>query len=174
MVGYTQTELDGAQAKWSLRFPPDLIAILRERRGVIENEASFDWIKSPDSVIRDSLDWPLESFWFDVQHNNAWWPDWGEKPTKPKQQYEKLGTIFAEAPKLIPVFGHRYIPEEPIEAGNPVFSVYQMDVIIYGANLEDYIYRETESHANRTARPWPPIKPIRFWTRAVEYNGAAP
>jgi hypothetical protein len=108
MPGYTQTELDAAQEKWSLRFPPDLIAILRERRSVIADDP-FDWVKTTDDKIRDVLNWPLEGFWFDVQHNNAWWPEWGEKPARPKQQLEALRAFVAAAPKLIPVFGHRCV-----------------------------------------------------------------
>jgi hypothetical protein len=49
-----------------------------------------------------------------------------------------------------------------------------MDVIVYGANLGDYIFRETASLAERSARPWPAVKTVPFWTRAVEYNGASP
>jgi hypothetical protein len=33
-------------------------------------------------------------------------------------------------PRLIPVFGHRYIPDEPSEAGNQVFSMMGVDIMI--------------------------------------------
>jgi hypothetical protein len=170
MPGYTQTELDDIQAKWDLRFPPDLVALLRTRRKVIEDEryGSLDWLGAPEEKIRDALAWPLEGFLFDVEQG-LWWPDWGEMPEALPAREEKLRAIFAEAPKLIPVCGHRYIPETPHESGNPIFSVYQMDVIHYGANLEHYVAQENVA-AHEAQTPWPPLKPIPFWSRAVAFN----
>lgn len=46
--------------------------------------------------------------------------------------------VLKAAPRLIPICSHRYIPEEPHDAGNPVFSVMQSDVIYYGADLANY------------------------------------
>src|SRR5262252_296177 len=48
MAGYSQDELDDVQAKWRLRFPPDLIDRLRERRPLLVGDTdprSFDWVK---------------------------------------------------------------------------------------------------------------------------------
>jgi hypothetical protein len=170
MPGYTQTELDDAQAKWNLTFPPDLVAIFRERRSVIEQPGpiDLDWTQSPKKLIGDRLAWPLESFWFDVKHNGIWWPEWGAKPAKPDAQFEALRAAMDAAPRLIPLYSHRFLPQEPFEAGNPVFSVYQTDVTHYGANLADYIQREL---GDPRAKVLPPCKEIPFWTRAVERAG---
>jgi len=81
-----------------------------------------------------------------------------------------LREVFNRAPKLIPLFGHRYIPEEPFESGNPVFSVYQTDVVHYGADLHDWLYRER--HGSKS-KPWPlpnEIKYIPSWSDAVARN----
>ena len=48
------------------------------------------------------------------------------------------GTAGAQAPRLIPLISHRYLPETANETGNPVFSVYQSDVIHYGTDVADY------------------------------------
>jgi hypothetical protein len=119
-------------------------------------------------VITDALNWPFEGFLFDVR-NGSWWPEWGEMPSSPELQKERLKEIFARAPKLIPVYGHRYIPEEPKEAGNPIFSVWQMDVICYGADLSDYIALETRAPTVPSGET-KPLKCIDFWSRAVEFN----
>jgi hypothetical protein len=50
--------------------------------------------------------------------------------------------ILDDAPRLIPIYAHRAVPNEPLEAGNPVFSVMQMDIIIYGNDLEQYLHNE--------------------------------
>jgi hypothetical protein len=171
MMGYSQHEIEGIQARWNLRFPPDLIELLLLHRPLLEGPASFDWILSDSTAIQGRLDWPFDSFWFDVVHSGIWWPTWGDKPASLDGQHERLKNIFAQAPRLIPLFGHRYIPEEPDERGNPVFSVYQTDVIYCGANLQDWLDRERDAY---NKKPWPQIKDIRFWSEAVERNNAPP
>jgi hypothetical protein len=128
-------------------------------------------VRSERSIIQNRLEWPFESFWFDVQHNAVWWPEWGAKPSNVIQQRERLKEAFALAPRLIPLFGHRYLPEQPSERGNPVFSVHQTDVICYGANLQDWIERERGDY---DSMPWPPTKEIPFWSEALRKNNAVP
>jgi hypothetical protein len=77
--------------------------------------------------------------------------------------------VVARASKFIPLIGHRYLPEQPHESGNPVFSVYRSEVIYYSADLADYFERE---FARWNHRPWPDqIKHILFWSDLVEHNG---
>ncbi|WP_315729189.1 MULTISPECIES: hypothetical protein [unclassified Bradyrhizobium] len=160
--GYTQAELDDAQAKFGLVFPPDLVALLRERRPV----RGHDW--ADEAAIRSMLEWPLEGLLFDIEHNALWWSEWGERPDHPEARAEVLRSVLSRAPKLIPLLSHRYLPEQPHESGNPVFSVYQADVIHYGANLEDYFEREFNGWGHR---PWPDqIRYVPFWSDLVERN----
>lgn len=165
---YTQGQLDDAQARWGIRFPPDLVDLFLDRRPVFDGNGNIDWVQTPDTVIQKRFGWPLHGFWFDVLHAGLWWPEWGERPVKREDQYAVLKKAFESAPKLIPIFAHRYIPETPHEAGNPVFSVHQSDVIHYGADLMDYIERERTGWDDK---PWPlSIKEIPFWTHAAEYD----
>ena len=107
MGGYTATEIDDIQAFWALRFPPDLVDLLRGERPLIGGQGAFDWIRDDPATIRERLEWPFQSFWFDVEHNGAWWSEWGEKPEEPAAQYELLRAAFAAAPGRIPWYGHR-------------------------------------------------------------------
>ncbi len=160
--GYTQSELDDAQAKYGLVFPPDLVSLFRDRRPV----RGYDW-RSDEKEIREMLKWPLEGLLFDLEHNALWWAEWGERPGTPEGRAEVLTNVVKAAPKLIPLVSHRYLPAEPHEAGNPVLSVYQADTIYYGADLVDYFEREFGD----ARRPWPKeIKHIRFWSDLVERN----
>ena len=84
---------------------------------------------------------PLKGF-FSTLSTTTFGGQNGEKSRLTQTPEEVLRSVVSHAPKLIPLIGHRYLPEEPHEGGNPVFSVYQSDVIYYGANLADYFERE--------------------------------
>ena len=161
--GYTQDDLDVAQETFRLTFPPDLIALFLERRPV----GGWDW-RSDGEKIRQMLEWPLQGLLFDVEHNRLWWPEWGERPVTAETRAEVLRDIVNQAPKLVPLVSHRYIPSEPNESGNPIFSIYQSDVIYYGADLSDYFERE---FGNARGSVVGPVKRIRFWSELVDRNG---
>jgi hypothetical protein len=158
--GYTQSELDRAQDRFGLIFPPDLIELLRRKRPV----EGHDW--TDDRAIRRALDWPFEGLRKSVEDGRLWWPEWGTLPSSPRARKDVLREVVSRAPKLIPLIAHRYLPEQPHEAGNPVFSIFYTDVVYYGANLKDYFEREFAGWSNK---PWPAkIKRIPFWSDLVE------
>lgn len=162
--GYTDAELEAAQARFGLRFPPDLLELYREKRLLV----GPDWVRD-DEKIRKALDWPYEGILFDVENNDLWWPEWGARPSAPEARARVLREIVEAAPKLIPIVGHRYLPETPNEAGNPVFSVWQADIIYYGAHLADYLTREfAEQPPSPVAQP---VRTIPFWSEMVVRAG---
>ena len=161
-TGYTKLQLDEIQEKYSFIFPPDLIDLLKKKRPT----NGHDWFD--DSSMRQTLAWPFEGLLFDVEHNQLWWPEWGERPENSEGRKEILRGVITKAPKLIPLIGHRFLPETPSERDNPVFSVYGADVVCYGANLDDYFKREIEGWS---AFPFPDeIRYIPFWSDLVKRN----
>jgi len=159
---YSMAQLNRAQDIYGLVFPPDLVALLLERHPLFH----YDW-RTDNQQIRQALAWPYEGLLFDVETNSFWPKSWGERPETPDERAEVVRSVLSTAPRLIPLFGHRYLPAEPNAAGNPVLSVHQADIIYYGANLEHYIDRET----GRDASPdWPPVRRIRFWSDFAEGN----
>ncbi len=160
--GYTASELERAQSRFRLDFPSDLVELLLDRRPV----GGTDW--NNEESVRSQLAWPFEGLLFDVEENGLWWPEWGDRPAKPEERAEVLRDVVGRAPKLIPLFGHRYLPASPSRPGNPVFSVYQSDIIHYGADLGDYIDREENGSE---CRPWPKVmREIDFWSEMVRRN----
>jgi hypothetical protein len=165
-TGYSQAELDAAQERFGLQFPPDLVDLLREKKPI----EGYDW-RRDDLAIRKALCWPLDGMLFDVEESDFWLPEWGLRPASASERAQIVVGELAKAPKLIPIIGHRYIPEEPHERGNPVFSVYQTDIIYYGADLENYFLREFAS-TPWEAGPVGPTKRVRFWSDLVDWNAS--
>ena len=57
-----------------------------------------------------------------------------------KEQFLKK---YNEAPRLIPVYNHRYMPNID-KKRVPILSVVGSDIIVYGKDLQDYLEREFE------------------------------
>lgn len=126
-----------------------------------------DFSESNVHSLRTRLRWPLDGMLFDVEHNSFWHPSWGSKPDNVAAAKEICIQECGSVPTLIPIYSHRYIPSTPMEAGNPVFSVYQTDIIYYGENLEEYLMVELGDKPYN-AIEFDRIKRIPFWTELVE------
>jgi hypothetical protein len=121
-----------------------------------------DWRHGPTEELAEQLDAPREGVLFDVEHNNIWCPGWGEKPSSVKSALDRCSELIADAPKLIPVYGHRYIVSGAEPHSNPVLSVHQTDIIVYGATLEQYLLHEFLGQKNSDPLDGP-LNEIEFW-----------
>jgi hypothetical protein len=166
-AGLSSGELQSIERRWGFLFPPDLRDFLRDALPV--SKGWIDWRKASDPEIQDRLNWPFQGMCFDIEHSSFWLPRWGEKPSDMARAFKVARVAVEEAPKLIPVYGHRYIPDRPHESGNPIFSVYQTDLICYGANLIDYLCNEFPAEFGRTGFIAPClVRRIEFWSDIVD------
>src|SRR6266853_6855484 len=92
--GYTQAELDSAQRRFGLAFPPDLVALLRRKRPV----DGHDW--TVDRAIRRALDRPFNGLLTAVEDGRLWWPEWGKLPPSACAREHVLGGVVSLEPKL--------------------------------------------------------------------------
>ncbi|MDZ4402296.1 hypothetical protein [Prosthecobacter sp.] len=164
--GLSEREFAKIEQEYGFCFPEDLRQFLAYALPV--SQSWVDWRNGAKTEILERMQWPFEGICFDIEHNSFWLADWGEKPAVLQEAFEIARQNVAKAPKLIPIFSHRFMPDFPAEAGNPVFSVYQTDIIYYGQNLEDYLHNEfrdafdlasgttDENHDN--------LRLIRFWS----------
>jgi hypothetical protein len=161
--GLNDREIDAIEATWQISFPPDyrtFLSILNapdrgqygtqwstERPGELERSHDrptfYDWKRDIDAV-RSALRWPLEGLLFDVENNNLWPDSWGKRPNSAAARQEQLEGLVGKAPRLIPIISHRYLLATPLKSGNPVLSVYQADIIVYGADLRAFLLEELE------------------------------
>jgi hypothetical protein len=119
--------------------------MLEQREGqylaLVERPSFYHWTDG-EQHIGDALEQVVYGLIFDVEYNNLWPESWGTKPNTADEREQHVRALVADAPKLIPVFGHRFLLAEPCQVGNPVFSIMQSDIIIYGADLRDYFLIE--------------------------------
>lgn len=92
-------------------------------------------------------------------------------PGMTESEFSEAGfsRLISGSPKLIPVFGHRYMPLIGGCENPPVISTVGRDTIFYGAALEDYL--ETEficreyRKINADALPYIPV-----WTDIIQHT----
>ena len=91
---------------------------------------------------------------------------------KEKLENEKLPTRlygeFENAPKLFPIFYHRYIPSG-IYDDPPVFSIMGTDIIVYGKNISDWVQNEYYPESARIYLKKIKTK-VPFWMSILDYS----
>jgi hypothetical protein len=108
---------------------------------LVEGPSFYNWLTDVDA-LEGRHAWLWEGLQFDVEYSDLWPSSLGSKPAALSEQQERVRELVQAAPKLIPIIGHRYLLAEPCTAGNPVFSVWQSDIVVYGADLRDYLVFE--------------------------------
>jgi hypothetical protein len=170
--GLTSEEFARIEIAHCFRFPPDLRTLLSLALPLSEPGGSRfpDWRTENPFVLADQLAWPFEGIAYDIEHNAFWWKNWGIRPASLDDAIAVAKTAVEKAPKLIPIFGHRYLPSEPCLPGNPIFSAHQTDIIYYGLDLRRYIECEFGAITHAEAVRGEP-RLIQFWSDLVDANG---
>jgi hypothetical protein len=162
--GLTADEFDGIERRFGFTFPADLRLFLS--LGLPVSKGFPDWRSGAEDDLRGRLSWPADSICWDVEHNDFWLDEWGPRPVELADAQTIAREHIDAAPTLIPIYIHRYVPEEPSDAGNPIFSVYQTDIIVYGHGLRAYLDHEF----GRARGTGAPARRIPFWTHLVDLN----
>ncbi len=205
--GLSDDEIARVEQRWHVRFPPDyrlflqrLYAVDKPMRGArfegyaalpphenspllpVESPAFPCWLLDDPldiAYIKGRLDWLYQGFEFDLEHNALWPASWRTKPPTLTARKARMGKLLAAAPAMIPVHAHRYLLGDPCQAGNPVLSIYQSDIIVYGADLRSYLLKEfadllgiDQSAAHALAEPdaeaYARVCAIPFWGEIIE------
>lgn len=128
-------------------------------------EEGYDWkdfsednIKKIKTLITDPIEYIKEDI-REVEWNDRW----GLEPEDYEEKKERINILLESAPKLFPVFSHRYIPVIDHE-NPPVLSIHGLDIIYYGKNYKSYIRNENSNaflseHFSLEKYPYVP-----FWT----------
>lgn len=174
-AGLTDEQLASAESFFGHPFPEDYRRFLKTlhtttkppkwpRDGKLSDASGFyDWMNDRET-LRQSLAAPVEGLLFDVEHNGLWLAEWGARPESAKERQALVRREAGNSSPLIPVFGHRYLVGRPQSAGNPVLSIMQSDIVIYGDDLRGYLLAEFAELLNEPAQPpAKSAKNVRLW-----------
>jgi hypothetical protein len=123
-----------------------------------------EWRDGDPGALRERLELPVNGVLFDVEHRAFWHDTWGRRPAGRDDAVATARVMLARVPRLVPVYGHRFLPAGRGTAGHPVLSVVQTDIIFYGADLVDYIRQEFGGPGtDRTEQRRAPAAAVTFW-----------
>lgn len=158
--GLTDAEVATIQRDLDVAFGPEHSELLQAALPV-GSPSWPDWRTDSADTLAARLDWPIDGVVFDVL-NNAFWPSsWGERPADPEERERRARVQLDGVPRLVPLFGHRYLAVDPAYRRSPVFSVYQTDVVFYGDNLLDWVAHEFKV---LPLHPSPTRTHVPFWS----------
>ncbi len=185
--GLSEEEAARAEELYGIRFPTPLRSFLRTAVPISDENlkncfgdpcpeemrrAAFPhWHDFSPENTAEILDWmkkPFRRLKNDVRKNGFWAEEWGERPVDPEDAAERFERISSGAPKLIPLYLHRFIPSGDTGEGDPpVFSTVGMDTIWYGNSFEEWGMAEfSDRKIDHTVKN----EMIPFWDDVVGQN----
>lgn len=164
-AGLTYDEITKIEKIYGIQFPKSLKAFLME--GLPVSNGFYNWRNvEQDNInfIKKIITSPIETV-DELAEEVYWCDDWGEEPENEMDIAEKVREKLKNAPKLLPIYAHRYMPML-LDEQLPVVSIHNMDIIYYGENLEDYFQVEF-GKKNQNEISIENIKPIPFWSEIM-------
>jgi hypothetical protein len=167
--GLSSAEVKSIEEQLGFRLPEDFVYLFQNLQD--PGNVFFPYSKFEKRRYDRMIAWVLKGIEFDIEHNKFWLDRWGKRPTTLSAQLDIARRDFVTWPKLLPIFGHRFLAAEPCRSGNPVFSIMQTDIIYYGANLAHYLmleFVERGDHHYRLHTYAQNIQPIQVWSALAD------
>lgn len=139
--GLSSLELEEIESRYNIKFPTQLKDFYKVVLPI--SKGFYNWRDSSQTninAIKTAINSPFNSILENL--NDVEWSDkWGKEPRNQQKRNEIVRIYMSNAPKLIPIYSHRYVAESK-EIFSSVISVCGTDVIYYGKDLCDYYYNE--------------------------------
>jgi hypothetical protein len=164
--GLSSKQIVSIEAQLGFRLPDDfayLFQNLQDPGGVL-----FPWLEFDKRRFDESIKWVLRGIEFDIENNQLWLARWGKKPEALPAALDIVRKDFETWPRLLPIYGHRFLAAQPCRSGNPTFSIWQTDIIYYGADLPHYLLNEFVDHDYALHTRAQTIRRIEVWSDFAE------
>lgn len=161
--GLEEPEFMRIEKIYDISFPYAYKEFLSEAMPV--SDGFYNWRNFTDNntyMIKSMLELPFknvkkyisEIFFYEDEY----------KELNEKDRNSEIIRRLSRAPKLIPIFAHRYVP---IYANDnpPVLSIHGIDIIYYGINLQDYFNKEF--HIGEMVDESIGVERIPFWSELM-------
>jgi hypothetical protein len=129
--------LDEVEAALTIKLPDDLRIMMQI---VADPGCCLLPDRSPQKQA-EIAEWVKRGIRRDVE-NGLWLNSWGNPEETAEGRAARFSAEFPHWPRLVSVYGHRFLPIEPCRPGNPLFSIMQSDIVVYGANLANWLEAE--------------------------------
>lgn len=163
--GLSDDQVASIEAQLGFPVPDDFAYLFQNLQD--PGRVLFPWSEFDKQEYDDLIRWVQRGVEFDIEHDSLWLERWGEKPRTLSAALDIARKDFETWPKLLPIFGHRFLAAEPCRSGNPVFSIVQTDIIYYGADLAHYLLNEFVDH-DHALHTSPDIRRIDVWSDFAE------
>ena len=160
--GLTGEEILNIEKRYAILFPEELKQFFSIALPI--SDGFYNWRNFNDENVRMIMR-KIETPFLDLKEyidEIYWCDDWGEEPENIEARNDFLMKKINTAPKLIPMYSHRYIANNQ-SIQNPVFSIHGTDVIYYGENLKSYLEIEfgIKEYSDMKIEN---IIPVSFWS----------
>jgi len=158
-------EIEYVEAIYGIKFPLELRRLFSV--GLPISRGFYNWRDMSESNIhwiKEVILMPVQELTDEVREG-VWCNSWGERPIDTEEALRVFGGRSKEAPCLVPIFMHRYIPFIPNSKKTPVFSIMGSDIIYYGTDLVNYLEHEFGFIRREDLPKWiSQYKHIDFWS----------
>ncbi|KAG8384218.1 hypothetical protein BUALT_Bualt04G0095100 [Buddleja alternifolia] len=177
-AGLTEAEFSAVESSFNFTFPPDLRSILQE--GLPVGPGFPNWRFSSKQQLHILTHLPILGICKEVSRNCQFWIEsWGDRPDDFDRAVKVAEKFLQNAPILVPIYRHFYIPSTPSVSGNPVFYVRGGDVRLWSFDIAGFFQKGEFCSArlsNLFAAPaWAATlaRKIELWTEMADRGVSA-
>lgn len=177
--GLTDSEISSIESTFHFTFPPDLRSILQA--GLPVGPGFPNWRSSSSQQLQILTSLPILGLSKEISRHDFWFGPWGDRPDDNDDAVDLAKDFLKNAPILVPIYRHCYIPSTPCLAGNPVYYVNGGDVKLWSYDVVAF-FQQTEFKGNEGVLKRPSLsnlfsspawaqteaKRIEFWTELAE------
>ncbi len=170
--GLTEAEIHKIEEIYDIRFPESLRKFYSIGVPFSEDENGFpQWSNFSDAniaKIKERIQAPIDWLLLPVKKEDYWLPNWGKRPESDDEIIKHFTELTKKAPRLIPLYGHRYMPQLDGADDPPVISTVGRDIVYYGGSLQEYLRNEflNDGYITRNKN----FKYIPFWSDIISAN----